>query len=69
MKQEGTSRDVGVNLETKYHRCLWAVGWREISELTKSEEIQAVRYHYIKGRSLGQVLRTGHVSSGEHNKQ
>ena len=56
-------------METKYHRCLWAVGWREISELTKSEEIQAVRYHYIKGESLGQALRTDLVSLGEHDKQ
>ena len=44
--------------------------WLEgISELTKSEGIQAVHCHYIKGKGLGQVLRTDLVSQNRVVKQ
>ena len=48
--QRGTSRVFGVNSGRCRDHYQWCPGEvREIPELTKSKEIQAVHYHYIKG--------------------
>jgi len=50
MIQRGTSRVFGVNFGRCRDHYQWRPGEvREIPKLTKSKEIQAVRYHYIKG--------------------
>ena len=48
--QRGTSRVYGVNSGRCQDHYQWCPGeMRENPKLTKSKEIQAVRYHYIKG--------------------
>jgi len=48
--QRGTSRVFGVNFGWCRDHYQWRPGEvRENPKLTKSKEIQAVRYHYIKG--------------------
>jgi len=50
MIQRGTSRVFRVNFRWCQDHYQWRPGEvREIPKLTKSKEIQAVRYHYIKG--------------------